>query len=158
MQKTTYPFIITFRHWAVKYLGNTHILLRRVVKNAFYAFRGMFREKPFAEKKYPFFIFIKSFAAVFSELHSNCPEEHFEVYFWKFHFVLSFSDNEKKTVGRLSKTTQQCFKKWFLLVQGKNLRRKFFYFEVCFKFFPFSAEIFERFGEKNGGCVVKTMF
>ena len=78
------------------------------------------------QKKNTFFIFTQNFEAVLSKLYSNCPEEHFEVYFWIFHFVPSFSDNEKKTVGRLPKTTQQCFKTWFLLVQGKNLRKVFF--------------------------------
>ena len=100
-------------------------------------------------KKNTFFIFTQNFEAVLSKLYSNCPEEHFEVYFWIFHFVPSFSDNEKKTVGRLSKTTQQCFKTWFLLVQGKNLRKVFFW--SLLQVLPILRRIFRAFRRKKWG-------
>ena len=35
--------------------------------------------------------------------------------------------------------------------EEKLEEKVFFYFEVCFNFLPFSAEIFERFGEKRRG-------
>ena len=159
MQKATYPFIITFGLWAEKDFGITHTLLRRVVK---------VHSTPPVEsfgknncwKKYTFFIFTKSFEAVLSELCSKCPEEHFEELFIFENFILfhHFWTMRRKLLAFCRKLLNSNLKYDFYLSRWKISGESFFYFEVCFKFFPFSAEIFERFGEKKGGCVVQTVF
>ena len=152
MQKTTYPFIITLGLWAEKDFGITHILLRRVVKNAFYAFSENFREKPFAEKIYQFFSFTKSFEAVLSELYSNCPEEHFEDLFISKSFIFShhFRTIRGKLLAFCRKLLNSDLKRDFHLSRGK-FEEKVFLFWSLIQLLPFSAEIFERFGEKNWG-------
>ena len=156
MQKTTYPFIITFGLWAEKVFGITRIPLRRCVKNAFYASSGKFREKPFAEKNIHFSFSPK----ILRQCCQNCilivrKNISSICFFWKF-FFQHIRTLRAKLLAFCRKLLFSFVKSDFLLSRGKVWGEIFF--QVCFKFFPFSAEIFERFGEKIGGCVAKTLF
>ena len=152
MQKTTYPFIITLGLWAEEHFGITHILLRRVVKNAFYAFSENFREKPFAEKLYQFFSSTKSFEAVLSELYSNCPEEHFQDLFISKSFIFShhFRTIRGKLLAFCRKLINSDIKRDFYLSRGK-IEEKVFLFWSLLQVLPIFSRNFWAFRRKNWG-------
>ena len=154
MQKATYPFIITFGLWAEKDFGITHILLRRVVKNAFYASSGKFREKPFGEKRYTFFIFTKSFEAVLSKLYSNCPEEHFEELFIFEKFILfhHFRTMRRKLLAFCRKLLNSVLKRVFSLSRGKIWEKLFFVLEFASSSSHFQQKLLGVSAKKWGLC------
>ena len=159
MQKATYPFIITFGLWAEKDFGITHILLRRVVKNAFYASSGKFREKPFGEKRYTFFIFTKSFEAVLSKLYSNCPEEHFEELFIFEKFILfhHFRTMRRKLLAFCRKLLNSVLKRVFCLSRGK-IWGKFFFLKFASSSSHFEKNFLSVSAKKLGDVFSKPCF
>ena len=160
MQKATYPSIITFGLWAEKYFGIMHILLRRFVKNSFCAPSGKFREKPFAEENIHFSFSAKDLRQCCQNCILNVPSNISRLcLFLKISFFSILFGHWEQNCGPFVGNYSTVFQNLISFCLGEKFEKKvFFYFEACFKFFPFSTEIFERSGEKTGGCVVKTVF
>ena len=138
MQKTTYPFIITFGLWAEKDFGITHILLRRVVKKTFYAFSGKFRENHLLKKNIHFSFSPK----VFLKKHKL---------FWKIILLTTVGVPAEK-FGLFAKSFPPFCENCFHLVQRKKLNKNIFSSRSdC------GRNIFDI-RRKSFGSVVKTAF